>query len=53
MQKRQVIEVLSVAKAPKRDVKGNSYVEVISSHMPILEAAQTTSRKAFRRAFVG
>ncbi len=53
MQKRQVIEVLSAAKAPKRDGKGNSYVEVISSHMPILEAVQTASRKAFKRAFVG
>lgn len=53
MQMRQVIEVLSAAKAPKRDGKGNSYVEVISSHMPILEAVQTTSRKAFMRAFVG
>ncbi len=49
----QVIEVLSAAKAPKRDRKGNRYVNVISSHMPILEAVQTTSRKAFKRAFLG
>lgn len=49
----QVIEILSAAKAPKRDGKGNSYVDVISSHMPIQEAVQTASRKAFKRAFVG
>ena len=53
MKMRQVIEVLSAAKAPKRDGKGNSYVDVISSHMPILEAVQTASRKAFKRAFLG
>lgn len=51
-QKKQVIEVLSAAKAPKGDGKGNSYVEVISSHMPILEAVQTASRKAFKKALV-
>ena len=53
MQMRQVIEILSAAKAPKKDGKGNSYAEVISHHMPLLEAMQTVSRKAFKRAFVG
>ena len=50
MQMEQVIEVLSAAKAPKKDGKGNPYAE-ISCHMPLLEAMQTASRKAFRRAF--
>lgn len=42
---------LSAAKAPKKDEKGNSYVDVVSAHMPILEAVQTASRKAFKKAF--
>ena len=53
MQMRQVIEILSAAKAPKRDGKGNSYVDVINRHMPLLDAMQTASRKAFKRAFIG
>lgn len=53
MRMQQVIEMLSAAKAPKRDGKGNSYVDMVSRHMPLLEAMQTASRKAFRRAFIG
>ena len=53
MQMRQAIEILSAAKAPKKDGKGNAYVDLISRHMPLLEAMQTASRKAFKRAFVG
>ena len=53
MQMKQVIEILSAAKAPKKDGKGNSYVDLVSRHMPLLEAMQTASRKAFKRAFVG
>ncbi len=51
MQMEEIIPVLSVAKAPKKDGKGNVYVDLISHHMPILEAMQTASRKAFKRAF--
>lgn len=50
-QMQQVIEVLSAAKAPKRDGKGNIYVDLINRHMPILDSAQTATRKAFKRAF--
>ena len=53
MQMQEVIEILSASKAPKRDGKGNSYVDLVSRHMPLLEAMQTASRKAFKRAFVG
>ena len=53
MQMKQVIEILSAAKAPKKEGKGNSYVDLVSRHMPLLEAMQTASRKAFKRAFVG
>lgn len=53
MQMREVIEILSASKAPKRDGKGNSYAERARGHMPLLEAMQTASRKAFKRAFVG
>lgn len=53
MQMRQVIEVLSAAKAPKKDGKGNPYVDVISRHMPLLDAMQTASLKAFKKAFIG
>jgi len=47
----EIIPTLSAAKAPKKDGKGNPYVEVITHHMPLLEAMQTASRKAFKRAF--
>ena len=51
LQMEEIVETLSAAKAPKKDGKGNSYVDVISTHMPILEAMQTASRKAFKKAF--
>lgn len=51
LQMQEIVETLSAAKAPKKDGKGNPYVDVISSHMPILEAMQTASRKAFKEAF--
>ena len=53
MQMREVTESLSAAKAPKKDGKGNRYVDVISGHMPLLDAMQTASRRAFKRAFIG
>ena len=51
MQMEEVIRTLSAAKAPKKDGKGNPYVEVITHHMPLLDAMRTASRKAFKRAF--
>ena len=53
MQMMEAVEVLSAAKAPKKDGKGNIYAELINRHMPLLEAMQTASRKAFKRAFIG
>lgn len=50
---REVTEILSAAKAPKKDGKGNACAERISCHMPLLDAMQTASRKAFRNAFIG
>ena len=38
-------------KTPKKDGKGNPYVDVINRHMPIIDAMQTASRRAFKRAF--
>ena len=52
MQMKQAIEILSAAKAPKKDGKGNAYADLINCHMPLLEAMQTASRKAFKMAFV-
>lgn len=51
MQMQEILETLSAAKAPKKDGKGNPYVDVISAHMPLLDAMQTASRKAFLSAF--
>lgn len=51
MQIEEAIQTLSAAKAPSKDGKGNAYVEAVSAHMPLLEAMQTASRKAFRAAF--
>jgi hypothetical protein len=51
VQMKEIIETLSAAKAPKKDGKGNPYADAISAHMPLLDAMQTASRKAFKRAF--
>ena len=51
MQMQEIVETLSAAKAPKKDGKGNPYVDVVNVHMPLFEAIQTASRKAFKRAF--
>ena len=34
-----------------KDGKGNVYVYLISAHMPLMDAMQNASRKAFTRAF--
>ena len=47
----KVLDVLSAGKTPKKDGKGNPYVDVINRHMPIIDAMQTASRRAFKRAF--
>ena len=52
MQMQEAVKCLSAAKAPKKDGKGNPYAEIIRHHMPLLDALQTASRKAFREAFV-
>ena len=51
MQMREVIEILSAAKAPKKDGKGNPYSDRIRMHMPLLDAMQSASTRAFMRAF--
>lgn len=51
MQMQEIVETLSAAKAPKKDGKGNPYVDRINRHIPLFEAMQTASRKAFKRAF--
>ena len=53
MQMKQVIEILSAAIAPKKDGKGNIYANLNNRHMPLLDAMQTASRKAFKRAIFG
>lgn len=47
----EVLRSLSAAKAPKKDGKGNSYIDLLNHHMPILDALQTNARKIFRKAF--
>ena len=49
----EIVEELSAAKAPIKDGKGNPYLDRWYNHMPLLDAMQTASRKAFKRAFVG
>lgn len=51
MQMQEVLQVLSAAKAPKKEGKGSTYVEAIRSQVPLLEAMMTASRKAFKSAF--
>ena len=52
MQMMEAIEIVSAAKAPKKDGKGNIYADLTNRHMPLLDAMQTASRKVFKRAFV-
>ena len=47
----EILQTLSAAKAPKKDGKGSPYGERIRHPMPLLDAMQTESRKAFKRAF--
>lgn len=51
MQMQEIVEILSAAKAPKKDGKGNPYADRFKHHMPLFDAMQTASRKAFKRAF--
>ncbi len=51
MQMQEIVETLSAAKTPKKDGKGNIYADLINKHMPLWDAMQTVSRKAFKRAF--
>ena len=48
----EVPAFLSAAKTPKKDGKGNPYADRFHHHMPLLDAMQTASRKAFKKAFV-
>ena len=45
----EVIEILSAAKAPKKDGKGDPYKDRWNAHMPILDAMVTEARKYFRQ----
>lgn len=47
----EVITSLSAAKAPKKDGKGNPYIDRINCHIPLFEGMQTASRKAMKKAF--
>ena len=49
----EAIEILSAAKAPKKDGKGNAYADVWNSHIPLLDAVMTEGRKAFRSIVSG
>lgn len=51
MQMQETISTLSAAKAPKKDGKGNSYIDITNHQIPLFEGIQTVSRKAFKRAF--
>lgn len=51
VQMQEIIETLSAARVPRKDGKGNRYADLLNCHMPLLDAMQTASRKAFRRAF--
>lgn len=48
----ELITTLSAAKAPKKDGKGNSYIDVINMHVPMREAIRTASRRVFVKALL-
>jgi hypothetical protein len=43
----EIVTILSAAKSPKHDGRGNPYPDVINMHVPLRDAIQTASRKAF------
>ncbi|MDE6435842.1 MAG: hypothetical protein K2L07_16675 [Lachnospiraceae bacterium] len=45
----EIITTLSAAKTPKKDGKGNPYVDEINMHIPLRDAIQTASRRAFAK----
>ena len=51
VQLQEKIGTLSAAKAPKKDGKGNPYADRFNHRVPLFEAMQTASRKAFKKAF--
>ncbi len=51
MQMQEAVQILSAAKVPKKDGKGDGYADKIQVHMPLLDAIRTASRKAFVSAF--
>ena len=48
----EIITTLSAAKAPKKAGKGNPYIDVINMHVPMRDAIQTASRRAFIKALL-
>lgn len=48
----EIITTLSAAKAPKKDGKGNPYVDVINMHVPLRDTIQTASRRVFAKALL-
>lgn len=52
MEMEEAVKTLSAAKAPKKDGKGNPYVEAITHHVPLLDAMRTASRKAFELSLI-
>ena len=44
----EAINILSAAKAPKKEGKGNPYIDLTNRHMPLIDAMLTESRKVFR-----
>lgn len=48
----EILTTLSAAKAPKKDGKGNPYADVINRHIPLRDAVQTASRRAFTKALL-
>lgn len=46
----EIITTLSAAKVPKKDGKGNPYIDVINMHVPMRDAIQTASRRVFAKA---
>lgn len=49
LEMQEIVETLSAAKAPKKDGKGNPYVDRLNHRAPLFEAMHTASRKAFKK----
>ena len=47
----EIVNILSAAKAPKKDGKGNAYLDIMNMRVPMKDALRTAGRNEFLKIF--